>query len=473
MAVFQKLAGYSLGEADLVRRAMGKKKREELDRHKEKFLKQATERGHERGKLEKLWQSFEGFADYAFPRAHSFSYGYLAYQTAYLKAHYPTHFWAAVLSNELNNTAKVVKYINEARSQSIQILPPDVNASLDNFTASGNTIRFGLAAIKGIGQSAVSSIIEARDAGGPFSSIFSFTERVDSRAVNKRVLEGLVRAGAFDSVNQGRARLFAAIDPSLERGQRMQRSRSIGQFEMFGATGCAPAVEPPLPDVAEWAHHQLLKGEKETLGFYISGHPLSGYEEALTDFADADVDRLSSFSHGAIVTLGGVVVDLNVRTTKKGDRFGLFQLEDQFGSIKVVAWPDVFSKANGVMQNDAAVLARGRLEIDDGGAMTVIAEEVQSLENIRERSARTVVLHFDVDSVDEKKLERLLWLLDNNRGECGVIFEVKLADGSIARVQPNHLVRVKVTPALTNSIREIMADCSIELVVQRASGAAR
>ena len=473
MAVFQKLAGYSLGEADLVRRAMGKKKRAELDKHKEKFLKQAMERGHDRGQIEKLWHSFEGFADYAFNRAHSFSYGYLAYQTAYLKAHYPTHFWAAVLSNELNNTSKVVRYINESRSQAIQILPPDVNASLDNFTASGNTIRFGLAAIKGIGQGAVSSIIEARVAG-PFTSIFDFTERVDSRAVNKRVLEGLIRAGAFDSVNKSRARLFAANDSAIESGQRVQRSRASGQTDLFGALASAmPIVEPPLPDVPEWANHELLKGEKETLGFYISGHPLFGYEEALRDFADADVDRLAGVSHGTVVALGGIVMDLNVRTTKKGDRFGLFQLEDQFGSVKVVAWPDVFSKSNGLMQNDATVLVRGRLEIDDGGAMTIIAEDIGSLADVRERSARTVVLHFDVNLVDEKKLERLHGLLDDNRGDCGVIFEVTLADGSIARVQPNQHMRVKVTPALTNSIKEVMVDCRVELVVQRATTAAR
>jgi DNA polymerase-3 subunit alpha len=234
-----------------------------------------------------------------------------------------------------------------------------------------------------------------------------------------------------------------------------------------------PAVEPPLPDVPEWPHHELLKGEKETLGFYISGHPLSGYEAALDDFADTDVDRLTGQSHGSPVALGGVVMELSVRTTKKGDRFGLFQLEDQFGSVKVVAWPDVFGRANGVMQNDAAVLVRGRLEIDDGGAMTIIAEEIQSLENIRERSARTVVLHFDVESIDETKLERLYSLLDNNRGECGLVFEVKLADGTIARVQPNHLIRVKVTPSLTNSIKEILTDCNVELVVQRATSAAR
>ena len=474
MAVFQKLAGYSLGEADLVRRAMGKKKREELDKHKEKFLKQAIERGHNAGKLEKLWQSFEGFADYAFNRAHSFSYGYLAYQTAYLKAYHPTHFWAAVLSNELNNTAKVVRYINEARTQGIQILPPDVNASLDNFTASGNSIRFGLAAIKGIGQSAVSSIIDARNVGGAFTSTFDFTERVDSRAVNKRVLEGLIRAGAFDSVNKSRARLLAAVDSAIESGQRVQRSRASGQHDLFGALAASmPAVEPPLPDVPDWDHHEVLKGEKETLGFYISGHPLSRYEEALRDFADADVDRLASLEHGDVVTLGGMVMELSLRTTKKGDRFGLFQLEDQFGSVKVVAWPDVFSRANGVMQSDAAVLVRGRLEIDDGGAMTIIAEEIQSLENIRERSARSVIVHFDVNSIDEQKLELLHRLLDANRGECGVIFEVTLSDGSVARVQPNQHIRVKVTPSLTSSIREIIAGCSVELVVQRASMAAR
>ncbi|HXG94344.1 MAG TPA: DNA polymerase III subunit alpha [Blastocatellia bacterium] len=474
MAVFQKLAGYSLGEADLVRRAMGKKKREELDKHKEKFIRQAMERGHDKNKLEKLWASIEGFADYAFNRAHSFSYGYLAYQTAYLKAHYPTHFWAAVLSNELNNTAKVVKYINEARSQGIEILPPDVNASLDNFTANGNSIRFGLAAIKGIGQSAVSSIIEARNREGAFRSIFDFTERVDSKAVNKRVLESLIKSGAFDSINRNRAQMFAAIDSAIESGQRVQKSRATGQTDLFGSLGAAvPVPDPPMPNVAEWSQQELLKGEKETLGFYISGHPLLRYEQALNDFANADVDRLSGFHHGAQVTIGGIVVDLNVRTTKKGDRFGLFHIEDQFGTVKVVAWPDVFGKANGVMQNDSPVLVKGRLEIDDGGAMTIIADEIQSLENIRERATRTVLLRFKADAITTERLDKLHDLLDSHRGDSTIIFEVELEDGQIARIQPNQFVRVKVTPELTNSIKEVMGDCRVELIVQRAQSAAR
>jgi DNA polymerase-3 subunit alpha len=467
MAVFQKLAGYSLGEADLVRRAMGKKKRAELDKHKETFLQRATDRGHEKTKLEKLWQSFEGFADYAFNRAHSFSYGYLAYQTAYLKVHWPTHFWAAVLSNELNNTSKVVKYINEARGQGIEILPPDVNVSLHNFTAGGNAIRFGLAAIKGIGQSVVSCIIEARNAGGTFRSVFDFTERVDSKALNKKAFDSLIRSGAFDSFATSRARLLAGMDLAIESGQRTQRSRETGQVDLFSAFEefDQPSPDPLLPDVPDWSHSEMLHGEKETLGFYISGHPLSKHEEVLKDLASADVDRLQEMESGAQVSLGGIVLDLNIRTTKKGDRFALFQLEDQFGSVKVVAWPDVFAKANGKLQNDAAVFVKGRLEVDDGGAISVIADQVDPLENLRERSARSIIIHLRGESTTEAVLDRLHRVLDANRGDGTVLFSIELPEGAIVRVRPNGFIKVKVTPELTNSIKEVMSDCRVELVV--------
>ena len=478
MAVFQRLAGYSLGEADLVRRAMGKKKREELDKHKEKFTEQAMAKGYEKDKLDKLWQSMEGFADYAFNRAHSFAYGYLAYQTAYLKAYYPTHFLAAVLSNELNNTAKVVKYISEARSQGIEILPPDVNASFDNFTASANTIRFGLAAIKGIGQGAVSCIVEARNTGGAIKSIFDFTERLDSKAVNKRVLESLVKSGAFDASagTHHRAQLFAAIDSAIESGQRSQKSKASGQVSLFGAMMAAtPMEEPPLPQVAEWSKQELLKGEKETLGFYISGHPLQGYEAAMKDIANADVDSLATkFHHGAQVCLGGIIIEQAVRTTKKGDRFALLQIEDQYGSVKVVVWPETYKKSVGVLQENAPVLVRGRLEIDDGGAMSIISEEIQSLVNLRERAAKVMSMRFPIGAVKEDRLDRLYNLLDTHRGDCDIVFEVELEDGKLARIQPNQFVKVRVTPELTHSITELMGDkCRVELRVGRASSAAR
>jgi DNA polymerase-3 subunit alpha len=476
MAVFQRLAGYSLGEADLVRRAMGKKKREELDKHKEKFTRQAVERGHEKEKLDKLWQSMEGFADYAFNRAHSFAYGYLAYQTAYLKAYYPTHFWAAVLSNELNNTAKVVKYINEARVQGIAILPPDVNASFNTFTANGNTIRFGLAAIKGLGQAAVSCIVDARKQEA-FKSVFDFTERVDAKAVNKRVLESLVKSGAFDSTagSHHRAQLFAAIDAAIESGQRTQKSKASGQVSLFGAMMAAVAIEePPLPQVEKWSQAELLKGEKETLGFYISGHPLQGYEAAMKDIANADVDTLTNFHHGAQVCLGGIIIELSVRTTKKGDRFALMQIEDQYGSIKVVVWPEAYKKSASVLQEDAPILVRGRLEIDDGGAMTVIADEIQSLVNLRERAAKLMAMRFPVEAVKDDRLEKLYQLLDAHRGDCELVFEVEMEDGQVVRIQPNQFVRVRVTPELTNSITRLMGDtCRVELRVGKANSAAR
>ncbi|HEU4390349.1 MAG TPA: DNA polymerase III subunit alpha, partial [Blastocatellia bacterium] len=453
MAVFQRLADYSLGEADLVRRAMGKKKREELDKHKETFLKRASERGHNRGKLEKLWQSFEGFADYAFNRAHSFSYGYLAYQTAFLKAHYPTHFWAAVLSNELNNTDKVVRYINESRAQGIDLLPPDVNVSYDNFTASGNSIRFGLAAIKGIGQSAVAAIVDARNGTGPFKSLFDFTERVDSRAVNKRVLESLIKAGAFDLLGFKRSRLLAAIDSAVEGGQRVQRSRAAGQADLFGGMGgFGELPEPQLPNVPDLSYQEMLRGEKETLGFYISGHPLSKHEQTLRDLANADIEKLASQQNGARVSVGGIVMEFMPRMTKKNERFALFQLEDQYGSVKVVAWPAVFSKANGTLTNEAAVMVAGRLEIDDAGAMAIIADDIQPLEDLRERSAKSLVIRIAGDDIDSRKAERLHGLLDSNRGDCAVVFEVEVNNDTLVRVQPNQFIRVKVTRDLMESI---------------------
>jgi DNA polymerase-3 subunit alpha len=478
MAVFQRLAGYSLGEADLVRRAMGKKKREELDKHKEKFTKQAMAKGYEKEKLDKLWQSMEGFADYAFNRAHSFAYGYLAYQTAYLKAYYPTHFLAAVLSNELNNTAKVVKYISESRSQGIEILPPDVNASFDNFTANANTIRFGLAAIKGIGQSAVACIVEARNTGGAFKSIFDFTERVDPKAVNKRVMESLVKSGGFDSIggNHHRGQLFAAIDSAIESGQRSQKSKASGQVSLFGGMMETMTVaEPPLPNAEEWSKQELLKSEKETLGFYISGHPLQGYEAAMKDIANADVDSLATqFHHGAQVCLGGIIIELAVRTTKKGDKFALMQIEDQYGSVKIVVWPETYKKSMSVLQENAPILVRGKLEIDDGGGMSIISDEIQSLVNLRERAAKIMSMRFPIDVVKSDRLDKLYELLDTHRGDCEIIFEVELEDGHLARIQPNRFVKVQVTPELTNSITELMGDkCRVELRIGRANSATR
>jgi DNA polymerase-3 subunit alpha len=262
--------------------------------------------------------------------------------------------------------------------------------------------------------------------------------------------------------------VFAAIDRAIETGQSAQRTKETGQFGLFAArgNGSGEVAEPDLPAVQEWAHHELLKGEKETLGFYISGHPLTKFEAALKDFASSDIDGLSSSSHGDQVALGGIVRELSVRTTKKGDKFGLFQLEDKYGSIKVVAWPDVFGKLGGRLADELAVLVHGRLEIDDGGAMAIIADEISPLDNIRERNAETLVIHLAAETVSQQKLEQLHKVLDSHRGDCSVVFSIKVNHGAVVRVRPNQFVRVRVTRELTNSI-EAIGGCRVQLLSSR------
>ncbi|MEW6733635.1 MAG: DNA polymerase III subunit alpha [Acidobacteriota bacterium] len=469
MAIFQVLAGYSLGEADLVRRAMGKKKREELDAHKEKFFERAQERGHDRTRLEKLWNSLEGFADYAFNRSHSMAYGLLAYHTAYLKAHYPAHFWAAVLSNEIDNSDKVARYIDKAKHMGIEILPPDVNISFDMFTPQGSTIRFGLAAIKGLGQATVAAIIAARESGGPFVSLYDFSERVETRAVNKRVLESLIKAGAFDSLRKSevaewRARLFAAIDSAIESGVRAQRDRSSGQVSLFGMmeTAVAVAPEPALPQATAWTQAELLNAEKETLGFYITGHPLEYFKPLLEEFQATNLEQLKSVTQGETVRLGGTINSITIRATKKGERFALCQLEDQFGTVKIVIWPDVFAKISARLKADAVVFVSGRLEVEDENTRSVIAEDVEMLEGIRERNARRLLLRVKASTMTPDKVEQLYDLLDANRGECQLTFDIELSD-LIARITPSQYVRIKASPELVGSIRALCGDCQIDL----------
>ena len=297
MQLAQKLAGYTLSEADLMRRAMGKKKREEMALHEEKFINGAVERNIKREKAEKIFSLMAQFSDYGFNRSHSVAYAYLAFQTAYLKAHYPEHFYAAVLSSEAQDAAKVFKYSKELRAQRIALLPPDVNESNSGFTPLSGAIRYGLTAIKGLGQSTVKAISEAR-ANGPFRSFFDFAERVESSTLNKRVFESLVAAGAFDSLKDGRSiadwrgALHGCIDAALSRAQRAKREKLIGQSGLFGGVpeeiDYAKEVSPTLKG---WTSSEMLAAEKAALGFYITGHPLERYLETLQSCQSRQVHR--------------------------------------------------------------------------------------------------------------------------------------------------------------------------------------
>ncbi len=468
MQLAQKLAGYSLGEADLMRRAMGKKKKEEMAVHEEKFIRGAVERGIPEDKAGRIFNLMAQFADYGFNRSHSFAYAYLAYQTAYLKAHHPTHFYAAVLSNEIANTEKVARYTSEMKAFGIKLLPPDVNTSNEGFTPVGDAIRFGLAAIKGLGASAVQMILQAREEGGDFRSLFDFAERVDQRAVNKRVFESLIKAGAFETLIPNRAALLAATDRAIEYGSKAQRDRNSGQTGLFAAFADALAgaiEEPQLTAIPSWHRRELLRFEKEALGFYVSGHPLEEYADSLHGLARSDSGNIAEAAHGDQVTMCGMIVDLAVKTTKKGDRFALFRLEDQFGSVKIVCWPEQYSRFKDLIQSDLATLIKGRLEISDEGGATIIAQEILQLESARAKAAKSVIIKLTENSVTQKNLETFKDLVAACPGNIAVFFELTTTDGLVVRIRPKESFRIDVTPDLAEKIERIADSWRVELVV--------
>jgi DNA polymerase-3 subunit alpha len=468
MQLAQVLAGYSLGEADLMRRAMGKKKKEEMALHEQKFIRGAVERGIVEEKARRIFTLMAQFADYGFNRSHSYAYAYLAYQTAYLKAHYPTHFFAAVLSNEITNTDKLAKYISEMKAFGITLLPPDVNSSDEGFTPRKNAILFGLAAIKGLGASAVQMILKAREEGGEFKSIFNFAERVDSRAVNKRVMESLIKAGAFDATSSNRAAMLAALDRAIEHGAKVQRDRLSGQTDLFASLmGTSNAVldQPPLPEISPWTRKESLAYEKEALGFYASGHPLEDYADSIRAMAKADSSNLTELETGETVSMGGIILDLATKTTKKGDRFALFRLEDQFGAVKIVCWPEQYNRHKSLLQNDEAVVVRGRLESNDESGASIIAQEIALLENAKAKAAKALVIRMNEVSASPQNLKQLSSLLSSNTGTTQVYLEVMTSNGWAVRLQPNQFFRVVPSPGFIEEVEKVDASWKVDLVM--------
>lgn len=468
MQLAQQLAGYSLGEADLMRRAMGKKKKEEMAIHEEKFVQGAIDRKIQEDKARRIFSLMAQFADYGFNRSHSFAYAYLAYQTAYLKAHFPTHFYAAVLSNEITNTDKVSRYVSEMKAFGIKLLPPEVNSSHEGFTPVGDSIRFGLAAIKGLGSSAVQMIVQARDGGDNFRSVFDFAERVDQRAVNKRVLESLIKSGAFDSLYSNRASLMTVVDKAIEYGSKAQRDRNSGQAGLFIASDNSIdglLDEPKLPNIKPWSRKELLAFEKEALGFYVSGHPLEDYADSLRSLTKVDSVNIAEFEHGSKVAMGGVIVDVAIKTTKKGDRFALFRLEDRFGSVKIVCWPEQYNRYKSLVEADLAVLVRGRLELSDEGGATIVTQELQQLESARATALKAVIIKIREDSVDETRLKSLSDFISANPGNISVFFDLMTTEGVLVRLQPNQFLRLNVPHDLTERIQELCPSWEVELNV--------
>ncbi len=384
MQIAHRLAGFTLGEADLLRRAMGKKDKAQMAAQKEKFIRGAVARSFSRDKVTRMYEVMEPFAGYAFNKSHSAAYAYLAYVTAYLKMHYTVEFMAALLTSEagLGNTDKVVRYINECREMGVTVLPPDVNVSNLNFTPLGSEIRFGLRAVKNVGENSVRAILDARAAVGRFISLYQFCEKVDLRQLNKRVLESLIKAGAMDSIHSNRAALNTALDRALDAGARLQRDREAGQHGLFGAQPLPVQAEEKLPDAAEWPEAERLAGEKETLGFYLSGHPLAIYLEKLREICSADSATLEGRAQGEEVTLGGLVVQVRTMRSRRGEPWAQARLEDLRGYVDLLVFPEAYRRLAERLQTDAAVFVRGRVNPEEGGPPKLAVTDLVPLDSV-------------------------------------------------------------------------------------------
>ncbi len=433
MQIANKLAGYSLGDADLLRRAMGKKKPEEMAAQRERFVKGAVQNGFPPKKIEKIFDLMAQFAGYGFNKSHSAAYALLAYHTAYLKTHYPIEFMAALLTSVTGSTDDVVKYINECREMGIAVEPPDINVSDANFTPHGQAIRFGLAAVKNVGANAIESIVAARKKlGRNFRSIYEFCEEVDLRLLNKRVLESLIKSGAMDSLGR-RAQLMQALDKAIERAQKSQRDAESGQHGLFGVF--SDEVEQPsndvLPNIPDWDEHTRLAAEKEILGFFITGHPLEKYKDKLLDLNAKTVEELAAMKNSTgkdeVLTTAGMITGLRVLKSKRGDFYAQAALEDMTGKIDMIVFPEAYKRLSEKVELEVPVLVRAGVRVEEGSNPKITAADILPLDEAKVPLPKALRVRIPLESATEGTVDALHALFRERKGEAKVLFDVERA----------------------------------------------
>jgi len=433
MQIANRLAGYSLGEADLLRRAMGKKKPEEMAQQRERFIEGAAQRKYPPRKIEKIFDLMAQFAGYGFNKSHSAAYALLAYHTAYLKTHYPVEFMAALLTSVTGSTDDVVKYINECREMGIAVEAPDINVSHANFTPHGESIRFGLAAVKNVGGNAIESIVAARAKLGRFKSLFEFCEHVDLRLLNKRVLESLIKSGAMDSLGR-RGQLMAVLDKAMEQAQKAQRDAESGQHGLFGVfqEEAAEGNNPHLPNVPDWDEHTRLAAEKEILGFFITGHPLEKYKDKLADLQALSTQEISALKNSTgkdeTILTAGIITNLRVLKSKRGDFYAQAQLEDMAGSVDMIVFPEAFKRIGDKVKLEVPVLVKAGVRIEEGANPKVTAAEIQPLEEAKVPLPKAIRIRIPLETSLEATVDDLHLLFQERKGEAKVLFDVERRD---------------------------------------------
>jgi DNA polymerase-3 subunit alpha len=448
MQIATTLAGFTLGGADLLRRAMGKKKPEVMAEQREHFVRGAMRNGYPEEQAAKIFDLIAYFAGYGFNRSHSVAYALIAYHTAYLKTHFPREFMAALITSDMDNTDKVMRYIGDCRDMGIAVLPPDINEGSYGFTVTGDSIRFGLGAIKGVGEQAITALMKERQEHGPFRSFFDFCERLDTRQVNKKVLESLVKGGTLDSLKLTRAQMLGNMARVLEWAQRQQEDRQQGQFSLFGNSTVGPSVDTPsLEPVVPWSDSEQLAYEKEALGFYISSHPLMAVQQQMRCLVTATSQSLVDFQGEQTVTLGGVITQHRAQLTKNGDRMAFLTLEDLYGSLEVIVFPETYRQSVAACESEEPVVVWGKAKIEsEGGEPRVIAQRVLFLKDaLALGEFRRLTLCVSPQH-DRTTLLHVRNLLGNAPGTCNVVLALQFPDGE--RVLLRAAERLNVAPSL-------------------------
>ncbi len=462
MRVAQALAGYSLEEADMLRVAMGKKKLDVMAKERERFVEGAMKNGVGAELAKSIFEKIETFASYGFNRSHAAAYALTSYTTAYLKAHFPHEFMAALLSLEMDDQAKTYKNIGALRELGIAILPPDVNQSGVKFTVADGGIRFGLGGVRGVGVKTAEGIIDARAANGPYKGLLDVCERAGAQFVNRRVLEALIKSGAFDWAGETRSALMAQVEDVLKVAQRMQSDAEKNQMGLFGGPATKPAPIPRREPVPRWTPREQLKYEKEALGFYVTAHPLDKYERELSRLTKLTTSDLPGAPDGSQVQVAGVIQAVKLKNNKAGKRYATFSLEDREGVVEAIVWPEAYQKYESIIMGDEPVIVRGRLDVDEERAQ-IILDELRTLDSALLDSVREVRIHAPTSRLIDGGLDQLRETLSKYPGRSLTYLHLRMADGREAVLLLGEGFRVAPTEAFVAEIEQVLSPGAVEL----------
>jgi len=453
MMIVSSLAGFSLSQADILRRAIGKKTPEIMDQQKCAFIEGAAKNKISKRVAERIFSLIEHFAGYGFNKSHSAAYAMISYRTAFLKANFPVEFTTALLTSEKDNTDKIVEYIDEAERMNIKILPPDINESFANFTMVGKlAIRFGLGAVKNVGQGAIESIIKARMEAGPFKSLCDFCERTDSRLVNKKVIESLIKCGAFDSLGLKRSQMMAILARAIDTANAIQKERALGQMLLFGDRG----VEQDPPDIKEWPEGQLLHFEKEMLGFYITGHPLARYEKILSEYSTTTSDKLKDLADGAKIRFGGIINKVkNTITKRTKEKMAIMMMEDLEGTVEILVFPAAYKNVSKFIRVNFPVFVDGRLNLKEERPK-IIVEDIVPIEDARSRFTQAISINIFALGTDNEVLERLKTAFKRHRGSTPVYLNVSTKKNGAYRILVDKDLFVSPTNEMIADLEELI-----------------